>query len=168
MNNRLYCEKISQMNEKIEIPHHSSKVISFESPTIESNNHSLSPSNQDTRMRRRSMSFKRHSDAFSTADFELHSGTVVLKKDETIPVRIDEKHYEKVEAYTALLKSGAIPTVVSSEFRSRRLTYGQKTIHDPEPTMHERRKSTRLHIYASTEVGMTASIRPPFSFETVV
>lgn len=72
-------------------------------------------------------------------------------------------HTEMVSSFISQLKSGDIRTRKPTEFRTRRLTYSQKTKDEPEPKTPEKQMMRRTTVYASTEIGVRQEKVAPFS-----
>ena len=77
---------------------------------------------------------------------------------------VDEQEVQdsKIADFLGALKEGNIQTSKSSQFRTRRLTYAQKTVQDPEPRSPDKLLRTRTTIYASSEIGVRQEKVPPF------
>lgn len=70
---------------------------------------------------------------------------------------------EKIQSFILQLKAGDIVTKPASEFRTRRLTYAQKTAHEePPPAVVPRITQKRTTIFASKEIGVVQEKMPPF------
>ncbi len=76
----------------------------------------------------------------------------------------EERRQEKIESFLSELKEGNITTSKASNFRTRRLTYAQKTNQDPEPPSPEHKLSRkRTTIFKSDEIGKIREGKaPPF------
>ncbi len=88
-----------------------------------------------------------------------HSTSADLLKD---LVQEQNQQDKKISEYMAALKEGNVRTSKASGFRTRRLTYAQKTIEDPEPPSPEKRLRQRTTIYASSEIGVRQEKKAPF------
>jgi len=76
----------------------------------------------------------------------------------------EEKRNAEMLKFLSDLKGGSIKTSTASAFRTRRLTYAQKTHQDPEPVSPDARLSRkRTTIFKSDEIGMVRQGKePPF------
>ena len=98
---------------------------------------------------------------------EFDTGAAILSKTSTelLSQLVDEQEVQdsKIADFLGALKEGNIQTSKSSQFRTRRLTYAQKTVQDPEPRSPEKMLRTRTTIYASSEIGVRQEKVPPFA-----
>ena len=120
--------------------------------------------------RKQSASFRKHSHHFITADYEHDTDLHASSKSHQGTTELDTTT-NNINEYIEQMKSGSL-TTRTSEFRSRRLTFDNKPIVAGQPSSSsagtERRMSTRLNLYASTEMGVVATTTPPFHADRVV
>ena len=120
--------------------------------------------------RKQSASFRKHSHHFITADYEHDTDLHASSKSHQGTAELDATT-NNINEYIELMKSGSL-TTRTSEFRSRRLTFDNKPIVAGQPSSSsagtERRMSTRLNLYASTEMGVVSTTTPPFHADQVV
>lgn len=69
---------------------------------------------------------------------------------------------ERVSGFISQLKNGDVATKKSSEFRTRRLTYSQRTAQETEPVTPIKSRATRTTIFSSSEIGVRQEKVPPF------
>jgi len=89
-----------------------------------------------------------------------HPTSTELLKD-----MVDEQSQQdsKIAEFMNALKDGNVKTSKASGFRTRRLTYAQKTIDDPEPPSPDKMTRKRTTIYASSEIGVRQEKKAPFA-----
>ena len=120
--------------------------------------------------RKQSASFRKHSHHFITADYEHDTDLHASSKSHQGTAELDATT-NNINEYIEQMKSGSL-TTRTSEFRSRRLTFDNKPIVAGQPSSSsagtERRMSTRLNLYASTEMGVVSTTTPPFHADRVV
>ena len=106
-------------------------------------------------------------DEKSTYDTTFDTGAAILAhptSTELLKDMIDEQAQQdkKIAEFMTSMVEGNVKTSKASGFRTRRLTYAQKTIEDPEPPSPDKLQRQRTTIYASSEIGVRQEKKAPF------
>ena len=107
-------------------------------------------------------------DPSSTIDQQFNTGAALLvhpTSSQLLEDMVAEQQLQdsKISQFMTALKDGNVKSSKASEFRTRRLTYAQKTIQDPELPSPDKLRRQRTTIYASSEIGVRQEKKAPFS-----